>query len=109
MKVDPSSRERTILTASDGVPGSPAPDAIKRQRARKPNPYRQAERPGVPLLLTVPEAAEMLRTTPDALRVRLRRAQVAGGDGSITAPLGPGIVGLKIGANTWRLRVDKAT
>ncbi len=111
MKVDSSSRDPAILTPSDGAgaPGSPAPDAIKRLRARKPNPYRHAERPGVPLLLTVPEAAEMLRTTPDALRVRLRRAQVAGGDGSITAPLGPGIVGVKIGANTWRVRIDKAT
>ena len=107
MKVDPSSRER--VTEGDGAAGSPAPEATKRRHARKPNPYRLAERPGVPLLLTVPEAAEMLRTTPDALRVRLRRAQVAGGDGSITAPLGPGFVGLKIGANTWRVRIDKAT
>ncbi len=109
MKVDPSNRERTILTASDGARGSPASEAIKRPRTRKPNHYRLAERPGVLLLLTVPEAAEMLRTTPDALRVRLRRAQVAGADGSITAPLGAGIVGLKIGANTWRVRIDKAT
>ena len=54
MKVDHSSRERTILEASDGAPGSPAPDAIKHQRVRKPNPYRYAERPGVPLLSRCP-------------------------------------------------------
>jgi hypothetical protein len=43
--------------------------------------------------------------TPNALRARLRRAQVAGADGAITAPLGPGIVGLKVGS-TWRVRFD---
>ena len=66
MKVDSSSREPAILTPSDGAgaPGSSASDAIKRQRPRTPHPYRHAERPGVPLLLTVPEAAGMLRRDP---------------------------------------------
>jgi hypothetical protein len=54
----------------------------------------------------VPEAAETLRTTPEGLRARLRRAQRLGSDGNITAPLGPGIVGIKVGANTWRVRFD---
>ena len=60
----------------------------------------------VPVLLTVTEAAETLRTTPNGLRARLRRAQVRGKDGAVTAPLGPGIVGFKMGGNTWRVRFD---
>jgi hypothetical protein len=59
----------------------------------------------VPVLLTVADAASALSVTPNALRARLRRAQVAGRDGAITAPLGPGIVGLKVGS-TWRVRFD---
>ena len=88
------------------APASPAPP--KRRRARKRNPYRHAERPSVPLMLTVPEAAETLRTTVEALRARLRRHAAAGADGSVTSPLGPGIVGMKVGANTWRVRIDSA-
>jgi hypothetical protein len=61
-----------------------------------------------PLLLTVQEAAVTLRMTPDGLRARLRRAQVAGPGGSVTAPLAPGIVGIKVGANSWRVRFDAA-
>lgn len=78
------------------------------RRTRKRNPYRHAERSGIPLLLTVPEAAETLRMTVEALRARLRRAQVVGPDGNVTAPLRPGIVGVKVGANTWRVRIDNA-
>jgi len=85
---------------------APESRALAASRGRKPNPYRHAERPGVPLMLTVPEAAETLRTTPDALRARLRRAQVVQPDGSVTAPLASGIVGLKMGANTWRIRFE---
>jgi len=59
----------------------------------------------VPVLLTVAQAASVLSVTPNALRARLRRAQVAGADGAVTAPLGPGIVGLKVGS-TWRVRFD---
>jgi hypothetical protein len=54
---------------------------------------------------TVAEAAVTLRTTEEALRARLRRAQVVGVDGSIAAQLGPGIVGIKFGT-TWRVRFD---
>ena len=61
-----------------------------------------------PLLLTVQEAAVTLRMTPDGLRARLRRAQVAGQGGTVTAPLAPGIVGIKVGANSWRVRFDAA-
>ncbi len=60
-----------------------------------------------PLLLTVLEAAETLRMTPDGLRARLRRAQVAGPGGIVTAPLGPGITGIKVG-DSWRVRFDAA-
>ncbi|HET7539680.1 MAG TPA: hypothetical protein VFK05_07405 [Polyangiaceae bacterium] len=83
-----------------------SPPTIATKQKRKRNPYRHADRPGVPLMLTVLEAAETLRTTPEALRARLRRAQVAQPDGSVTAPLAPGIVGLKMGANTWRIRFE---
>jgi hypothetical protein len=96
----------TTSTADAKAPASPSP--LTPRRGRGKNPYRHAERPDVPLMLTVPEAAETLRTTVEALRARLRRAQVAGPDGSITAKLGPGIVGMKVGANTWRVRFDSA-
>jgi hypothetical protein len=58
-------------------------------------------------MLTVQEAAETLRTTVEALRARLRRHQVAGPDGNITAPLGAGVVGVKLGKNTWRVLIEK--
>lgn len=86
----------------------PAPAPKARNKGRKRTPYRHIERPGIPLLLTVPEAAETLRMTVEALRARLRRAQVVGPDGNVTAPLRPGIVGVKVGANTWRVRFDSA-
>jgi hypothetical protein len=96
----------TTYTADAKAPDSPSLPKPRRGRAK--HPYRHAERPSVPLMLTVPEAADTLRTTVEALRARLRRAQVAGPDGGITAPLGPGIVGMKVGANTWRVRFDDA-
>jgi hypothetical protein len=69
-------------------------------------PSSLVARPAAPLLQTVMEAAETLRTSAEALRARLRRAQVVGPDGTITSPLGPGIVGIKVGAHTWRVRFD---
>jgi hypothetical protein len=102
--------EPTMTTENTTPPTTPttsaAPPPPKHRRGRAKNPYRHAERPKAPLMMTVPEAAETLRTTVDALRARLRRAQVVGADGSVTAPLGPGIVGMKVGANTWRVRFD---
>lgn len=95
-------------TTSPEVHVLPAPAPHTRRRGRKRNPYHHAERPAVPLMLTVQEAAETLRMTVDALRARLRRAQAVGPDGSVTAPLRPGIVGMKVGANTWRVRIDDA-
>ena len=71
-------------------------------RRREPRMLAQSV---VPVLLTVADAASVLSVTPNALRARLRRAQVAGADGAVTAPLGPGIVGLKVGS-TWRVRFD---
>jgi hypothetical protein len=91
--------------ARAAVPSPPLSDE-RPAAGRRPNPYRHADRPAVPLLLTVHEAAEALRTTPDGLRARLRRAQVAGNDGTVTAPLGPGIVGIKVGTSSWRVRFD---
>lgn len=92
-------------------PIRPIPSAAlppKDRRGRGKSPDRHFERPAAPLMMTVPEAAETLRTTVEGLRARLRRAQVAGPDGSITSPIGPGIVGMKVGANTWRVRIDHA-
>jgi len=88
------------------APGSAPAARASRRRRRGVDAHRHTDRPSVPLLLTVPEAAETLRTTPEGLRARLRRAQRRGSDGNITAPLGPGIVGIKVGANTWRVRFD---
>jgi hypothetical protein len=102
---NPTIPEATNTTAPAEALASTPP---KHRRGRKKSPYRHAERPAAPLMMTVPEAAETLRTTVDALRARLRRAQVVGPDGSVTAPLGPGIVGMKVGANTWRVRIDNA-
>jgi hypothetical protein len=101
-----STEPTATSTRNAETPPSPAPP--KPQRGRKRNPYRHADRPSVPLMLTVPEAAETLRTTAEALRARLRRHAVVGPDGSVTSPLGPGIVGMKVGANTWRVRIDSA-
>jgi hypothetical protein len=71
-------------------------------RRREPKPLSTSV---IPALLTVAQAASVLSMTPNALRARLRRAQLAGADGAVTAPLGPGIVGLKVGS-TWRVRFD---
>jgi len=97
--------------STDAAASPSAP--IKRQRGRprggrNRNPYRQADRPAAPLMMTVDEAAETLRTTVEALRARLRRAQVVDADGNVTSPLGPGIVGVKFGANSWRVRFEDA-
>jgi hypothetical protein len=59
--------------------------------------------PSPPLLLTVDEAAPRLGLTEDALRARLRRAATVNADGSISAPLLPGVVGVRMGAH-WRVR-----
>jgi hypothetical protein len=84
-------------------------------RARRPNrrgktrpPARPHERPATPLIMNTKEAAEVLRCAVEALRARCRRAAVAGPDGEVTAPLGPGITAIKFGVNTWRVRFDNA-
>jgi len=100
-----SSMNPDIPTPNIEASALPATAPKVRNKGRKRTPYRHIERPGVPLLLTVPEAAEALRTNPEALRARLRRSQLVGPDGAIIAPLGPGIVGLKLGA-TWRVRLE---
>ena len=95
----------TLPSALEQPAAPPSPPPPKR-RGRKRNPYRQTERAAVPFMQTVAEAAQTLRTTEEALRARLRRAQVVAADGSITSPLAPGVVGIKFGANTWRVRFD---
>jgi hypothetical protein len=57
-------------------------------------------------MLDVREAADALRCSAEALRARCRRAQVVAADGSVTAPLAPGVLAFKMGANTWRVRFD---
>jgi hypothetical protein len=80
----------------------PASSPKRTGRRREPKSWAPST---VPVLLTVAQAASVLSMTPNALRARLRRTQVAGADGAVTAPLGPGIVGLKVGS-TWRVRFD---
>jgi hypothetical protein len=58
---------------------------------------------GTPLL-TVDQAAELLSTTPSALRARCRR-HARRVDREIVARLGAGVVAFKFGAS-WRLRID---
>jgi hypothetical protein len=94
------------LPPAPAEPAAPPSSPPPKRRGRKRNPYRQPERAAGPFMQTVAEAAETLRTTEEALRARLRRAQVVGADGSITSPLAPGVVGIKFGANTWRVRFD---
>jgi hypothetical protein len=92
--------------ASIDAAWSEPPPSAARPRHRSGTPSRPTAQPGLPVLLTVAEAAGTLRTTVEALRARLRRAQVLAADGSVVAPLGQGIVGIKLGANTWRVRFD---
>jgi hypothetical protein len=101
-----SPKPDTILAVTP--PESPPPPPPRPPRGRRPNPYRHVELRDVPLLRTVQEAAAILRVTEEALRARLRRAQVIGPDGTITAPLAPGIVGVKVGTS-WRIRFDGPT
>jgi hypothetical protein len=95
-------------TTSAKSPALPAatPGRSGREGGRAQANDRRIDQPPVPVMQTVPEAAETLRTTAEALRARLRRAQVVGADGAITSPLAQGIVGMKVGPNTWRVRFD---
>ncbi len=54
-------------------------------------------------LLSVEEAAVVLRMTPEGLRARLRRAAEKRGD-TVIARLGAAAVGMRIGRH-WRIRV----
>jgi hypothetical protein len=92
------------MTTETATTSAAPPPPTHRRRGK--NPYSQPQLPPVPRMLTVQEAAEVLRVNVDALRARLRRAQVVAADGGVTAPLGPGFLGVKVGANTWRVRVS---
>lgn len=98
-------------TTSDLTVEAPAASPATRPRGRpkggKTRPLaRPYERAAVPALLDVREAADALRCSVEALRARCRRAAVVDADGNVTAPLAPGIVAVKFGANTWRVRFD---
>ena len=56
-------------------------------------------------ILTIEQAAEQLQLTPEALRARCRRALRKAEDGTIVAPLMPGVAGVKLGEH-WRVRFD---
>lgn len=100
LRDDPTTESIDAAWSDEPEPSGP------RRRPHSRAPSRPTAQPGLPVLLTVAEAAGTLRTTVEALRARLRRAQVLAPDGSTIAPLGPGIVGIKLGANTWRVRFD---
>ena len=101
--------ENTTTTASANAPASPSAPARKRRgRGKTRAPTHPHERPATPLVMDTKEAAEVLRCTVEALRARCRRAAVEGPDGNVTAPLAPGVVAIKFGANTWRVRFDNA-
>jgi hypothetical protein len=72
------------------------------KRERRPRPS-EPTRPAVPLLLAIEDAARTLQLTPEALRARCRRAVERAADGTITAPLAPGVVAVKLGKH-WRIR-----
>jgi hypothetical protein len=57
-------------------------------------------------MLDTREAADALRLSVAALRMRCRRAAVVAPDGSVTARLGAGIVAIKFGKATWRIQFD---
>jgi hypothetical protein len=58
-------------------------------------------------MLPTLQAAAKLSKTPEALRALLGRYQVKGANGKITSPIGPGIVGFKIGG-LWYVQFDVA-
>jgi hypothetical protein len=58
-------------------------------------------------MLPTIQAAAKLSKTPEALRALLGRYQVKGRDGNVTSPIGPGILGFKIGG-LWYVQFDVA-
>jgi len=100
---DPLTTSTLTAEASGASPTRPR----GRPKGGKTRPLaRPYERPAVPALLDVREAADALRCSAEALRARCRRAAVVDADGNVTAPLAPGIVAVKFGSNTWRVRFD---
>jgi hypothetical protein len=95
------------------TPTTPSPNSKSTtHQARKPRkrPLARSYQPAAaPVLLDTKEAADALRLSAEALRARCRRAAVVAPDGSVSATLAPGIVAVKFGANTWRVRFDHAT
>jgi hypothetical protein len=75
--------------------------------ARKRPLARSYEPLAAPTLLDSREAADALRCSVEALRARCRRAAVKDADGNVSAPLAPGVVAVKFGRSTWRVRFDQ--
>lgn len=101
---------QTAASAPETVAAiSPHASPKKKRRGRgKTVPTHPYERPAMPVLMTIPEAADALRCSIAALRQRCRRAAVKGSDGNVVAQLAPGVVAVKFGRNTWRVRFDNA-
>jgi len=103
-----SNPETTTTTKPSDAAPAPPPARKRTRRGKTRPPARPHERPATPLIMNTKEAAEVLRCAVEALRARCRRAAVAGPDGEVTAPLGPGITAIKFGRNSWRVRFDNA-
>jgi len=106
MNHDPNATEPSTHPADTSAEG-PAPPRRASRKKRRGGDYRHVERPAAPLIQTLEEGAQTLRTTAEALRARLRRHQVIGVDGSVTSPIASGITGIKIGAH-WRVKFENA-
>jgi len=78
----------------------PAKGTKRRPLARRYEPL------AAPIMLDTHEAADALRCSVPALRARCRRAARIAPDGSVTAPLAPGVTAIKFGRSTWRVRFD---
>jgi len=106
-----SSNTSNPTPATASAPASPPP--ARRRKGPPPGsprrPLARSYEPAhVPAMLSTREAADALRVTVEALRARCRRAAVVGPDGSVTAPLAPGVTAVKFGRNSWRVRFDNA-
>lgn len=89
----------------------PPEDTAAREKAPRPkrgrNPHVEPQLGPMPRMATLEEAAPVLRLSVKGLRMRCHRNKVVGPDGSVSAQIAPGIVAVKMGKNSWRVRFDK--